>query len=540
MTTDGPTPRQHHLHAVEPTFDEPPYNPAYDTGAAPHNTTDRGRAAIQNNDAEQAVLGALLLAPHLATTLAPELNPDDFWRPHHATIWTAIHDLNTAGTVPDPVLVGQHLTKAGEVQRIGGLPYLHTLMAACPHPEQATSYAAIVRDTARLRGVQELGTKFHQLATTADATTATRHIEQAYETLEAIVTRWGPATPTDHSGLVDLSWVNGGTPPVIDPPSICRRTDGTALFYPGKVNGIFGDPECGKTWLAQAAIVETLNAGGTAAMIDVDHNGPNHTAARLLLLGARLEHIADPERFRYYEPDEPDELRAAIDDVVRRAPNVVLIDSIGEAIPMYGANTNDGDEITNAMRYLCTRPADAGSCVITIDHLPKSSEARTTGYAIGSIAKKRMIRGSYLRAEARTQPAPGQIGRITLRIEKDTSGELRKTSGGGYAGTLVLDSTESETHGITKWSVGREETPKNDDGTFRPTRQMEAIYRYVEDNDQCSTKDIETDVPGKASVLRTALKLLVHEGFISTIPGPRGARLHHAIVTYREAEDDHA
>lgn len=94
---------------------------------------------------------------------------------------------------------------------------------------------------------------------------------------------------------------------------------------------------------------------------------------------------------------------------------------------MLGTNTNDGDEISGVMRLLCTRPADAGSCVITIDHLPKSTEARTSGYAIGSIAKKRMIRGTYLRAEARTQPATGQIGRITLRIEK---GHRRRTPQG--------------------------------------------------------------------------------------------------------------
>lgn len=533
MTTDGPNTRQPHLHAVAPPPpDEPPFDPAYDTPA-------RTNLPPANADAERAVLGALLLAPELAPTLRPELAADDFYWPNHGTIWDAIHNIHDTGETPDPLLVAQHLIRTGDLQKVGGGPYLHTLMAACPIPTQATRYAEIVRDTARLRAVDALGTRFHQLARTGDPTDVTRNIEQAYEDLEHVVTRWGPTTPTTATGFVDLGWVNGGTPPVIDPPTVCRRTDGTALFYPGKVNGIFGDPECGKTWLAQAAIVETLNDGGTAAMVDVDHNGPNASAARLILLGARLDHIADPARFRYYQPDDPDELRAAIDDLVRIRPDVVLLDSIGEAIPMYGANTNDGDEITNAMRFLCTRPADAGSCVITIDHLPKSSEARTTGYAIGSIAKKRMIRGSYLRAEARTQPAPGQIGRITLRIEKDTAGELRKASGGGYAGTLTLDSTESETHGISRWSINREEAPKNDDGTFRPTRLMEAISKYVEDNDQCSQRDIESDVSGKSNHLRAALKLLIHEGFVHTVPGPRGARLHHSTALYREAEDDH-
>lgn len=537
MTADGPPPARHHLQAVPP--DEPPYDPAYDGPA--------GRPPIANADAERALLGALLLDPTLNNQIRDDVATDDFFWPHHGTIWTAIHDIAATGRTVDPVLVADHLLRTGDLQRIGGGPYLHTLMQACALPIQAPHYAQIVRDTARLRGLGDIGTKLVQLARTGDPTDPTRPLEQAYEDLEQLVTRWGPTTTHAATGFVDLSWLDGGQPPVVDPPTICRRADGTALFYKGKVNGIFGDPECGKTWLAQAAIIETLLDGGTAAMVDVDHNGPNHTAARLLLLGGDLAErtdlaslLADPSRFRYYQPDDADELRAAIDDLVHRAPDVLLIDSIGEAIPMYGANTNDGDEITNAMRFLCTRPADAGSCVITIDHLPKSTEARSTGYAIGSIAKKRMIRGAYLRAEARNQPAPGQIGRITLRIEKDTAGELRKASGGGYAGTLTLDSTRSETHGTTAWSIAREEAPKNDDGTFRPTKLMEAISRYVEDNDQCTQRDVQSDVPGKDKYVTQALKLLIHEGFISTIPGPRGSRLHHAIALYREAEDDHA
>jgi hypothetical protein len=109
------------------------------------------------------------------------------------------------------------------------------------------------------------------------------------------------------------------------------------------------------------------------------------------------------------------------------------------------------------MRQVCTRPAIAGSCVITIDHLPKSNEARATGFAIGSIAKKRMIRGAYLRADAKVKPAPGGIGRITLRIEKDTMGELRRSSGGGYAGTLVLDSTDDY---ALEWSIAATSSPR--------------------------------------------------------------------------------
>lgn len=520
------------------TADEPPFDPNYDQ---PPNTSNRPPADPQ---AERALISAVLNDPTAQTQIAHEVTAADFWRLNHEKIWTTIQTLATNNTPADAVLVHAALIQAGHTEAARELPDILTTPST---PNLAPHYAKLIRDHARLRVVDTTATKLHDLVNRSKIGMVEHYLTDALQSIEEAATRWGPTTDTRETGFVDLAWLDGGTPPHIDPPTICRRADGASLFYAGKVNGIFGDPECGKTWLAQAAIIETLLNGGTTAMVDVDHNGPHHTAARLLLLGADLADrqdllklLADPNRFRYYQPDDGQQLRAAIDDLTNRAPDVLLIDSIGEAIPMYGANTNDGDEITNAMRHICTRPADAGSCVITIDHLPKSAEARSTGYAIGSIAKKRMIRGAYIRAEARVQPAPGQRGLITLRIEKDTAGELRKTSGGGYAGTFTLDSTRSETHGITAWSIGREEAPKNDDGTFRPTKLMEAISRYVEDNDQCTQRDIESDVPGKSSYLRTALKLLIHEGFISTVPGPRNSRRHHAIALYREAEDDNA
>jgi hypothetical protein len=560
-TGDRPTPARH-LHPVDPN--EPPYDPAFDKEPGLDSYADRlGFLAstigeldpsplngpITDNAAEMAVLGAILIDPSIAPSLAPELTPTDFWRPAHSDLWNLIQDLTARDETPDLVTLGPALHAAGITKKFpSGPAYLADLMRACPNPAQAPAYAQIVRDTARLRQLDNIALTLRQTARNATATDAGRHLEQAFDALEQVVTRWGPAAPSSNSGLVDLSWLAGGTPPTVEPPTILRRTDGHALFYAGKVNGIFGDPECGKTWIAQAAGLEALYNGGTFAIIDVDHNGPVATAGRLSLLGAHVGHLADPTRFRYYQPDDPDELRAAIDDVVRHAPTVVLIDSIGEAIPMLGANTNDGDEITNAMRFLCTRPADTGSCVITIDHLPKNTEARSTGYAIGSIAKKRMIRGAYIRAEARLQPAPGQKGLITLRIEKDTAGELRRHSGGGYAGTFTLDSRypgdqlpdQPQGHGSVTWSLGRDEAPKNTDGTFRPTQLMEKISRFVEENDLCTGRDVAEGVKGKGEYVHKALKLLIHEGFITAMPGKGRSILHHSAALYREAEDDHA
>lgn len=146
--------------------------------------------------------------------------------------------------------------------------------------------------------------------------------------------------------------------------------------------------------------------------------------------------------------------------------------------------------------------------------------------------------GAYIRVEAKVKPVPGGIGRVMLRIEKDRTGELRKSSGGGYAGTLTLDSTHSETEGITRWSIGREDSPITTEGKFRPTHLMEKVSRFVEDNDQATGADIARAKFGKAEHVRAAIQCLIEEGFISPIAGPRNSTLHHSTAIYRESEDD--
>lgn len=255
----------------------------------------------------------------------------------------------------------------------------------------------------------------------------------------------GPdSEPTEETGPLwaDLSWVNGGERPPIPAPEFAARDDGHCLFYTGALNGVFGDPETGKTWLVMVGGVEALADGKRFAFIDTDNNGQAMTVDRLLALGVKPEVIADPARFRYYEPNDKETLRAVIAEVT--GWEYVVLDSLGEATPMLGRKSNDTDDMTIVMRII-SPPARVG-CMVTVDHLPKDPEARQRG-AIGSIAKKRAMRGAYLRMEKRDHFAPGREGVAYVRIEKDTPGGVRRwTNDGEYVGTFVLDATGPRLH----------------------------------------------------------------------------------------------
>src|SRR5690625_7349369 len=82
----------------------------------------------------------------------------DFYRPAHETIYDAIIDLYGRGEPADPVTVASELTKGGEVGRIGGAPYLHTLGSQEPTAANAGFYAESVRARAVRRRRGEGGT----------------------------------------------------------------------------------------------------------------------------------------------------------------------------------------------------------------------------------------------------------------------------------------------------------------------------------------------------------------------------------------------
>lgn len=209
-------------------------------------------------------------------------------------------------------------------------------------------------------------------------------------------------------------------------PTIGLRNDNEALLYEKAVNVVFGVPEAGKTLVASAIAADTIFDGGSLLLIDVDHNGAVASLARLRSFGIAEKTLSDPSRFRYASPEDKADMEAVILDATIWKPTIVILDSIGELLPMFGANSNDGDEYTLVHRQVLTRLADTGACVLAIDHEAKG--ATSGAWAIGSTAKKRAVDGVMLRAELIRTFSPGNGGKSRLRIVKDRHGGLRAIS----------------------------------------------------------------------------------------------------------------
>jgi len=126
------------------------------------------RTPPQNIEAEQSVLGAMMLSKDAMADVIESVRANDFYRPAHETIYDVAIKLYNAGDPVDALTVGAELQKSGQLAKIGGAEYLHTLISVVPSAASAGYYARLVREQAILRKLVEAGTRIANLGYDAE------------------------------------------------------------------------------------------------------------------------------------------------------------------------------------------------------------------------------------------------------------------------------------------------------------------------------------------------------------------------------------
>ena len=111
----------------------------------------------QNLEAEESVLGAMLLAPGAIGAVSEILDASDFYRESHAKIFRAALELYGRGEPVDVITLVDALEERGELEAAGGRVRIHELAALVPATANAAHYARIVREMATLRGLIRAG-----------------------------------------------------------------------------------------------------------------------------------------------------------------------------------------------------------------------------------------------------------------------------------------------------------------------------------------------------------------------------------------------
>src|SRR3954447_1919652 len=117
----------------------------------------------QNLDAEESVLGAMMLSPGAIGAVSEVVSAADFYRESHGTIFKAALGLYQKGEPVDAITLVDELEERGELESVGGRQRIHELASLVPATSNAAHYARIVREMATLRGLIRAGSEIARL-----------------------------------------------------------------------------------------------------------------------------------------------------------------------------------------------------------------------------------------------------------------------------------------------------------------------------------------------------------------------------------------
>ena len=312
----------------------------------------------------------------------------------------------------------------------------------------------------------------------------------------------------------DLAGVMAGDDPEPE-PEFLARLDGKALFYSGKVNGLIGESESGKTWVALLAVLQALRDARRVLYLDFEDTASG-IVARLRSMGAS---DADLSRLLYISPDEDltgDARRDLAETIADFDPELIILDGFNAAMTLLGLELTDNTDATAFSQRLLKPLARTGACVVYVDHVPKNRDQRGKG-GIGAQAKRAMTTGCAINVEVVAAFGRGMTGRLRLTVDKDRPGHVRAASvGATRIGEAVLESRADGSVLVEiERAMGDGEAANLHDEAIRIE-----IMRKVKGHGEggCSRNDIVTSTGKSADTLRPHIAWLLDRGQLVELP----------------------
>jgi len=221
------------------------------------------RVPPQNLEAEQSVLGAMLIDRQAVAAVAHKLVPEDFYSDRHQHLFAAMLALYNRGEPVDPITVQDELIRTGKLEEVGGLTYLTSLINLVPTTANVLQYAEIVESKAILRRLQTVARRIVDECYTAED--VDEMLQEAEKSIFAVTQRRSArgyvhirdALVTAYGHLEHLYSTRGRTTGV---PSGYRDLDAlTSGFQPSDLIIVAARPAVGKTAF-------TLNIARNAAV----------------------------------------------------------------------------------------------------------------------------------------------------------------------------------------------------------------------------------------------------------------------------------
>jgi hypothetical protein len=392
-----------------------------------------------NREAEESVLGAMLVAKGAIPPVMGELQREDFYLERHKPIFDAIRSLAERGAGVDTLTVSAELEQHGRLEDAGGKPYVYQLAAAVPAAGHVVDYVQLIRDKADLREWKRLG---HDLAVLPDCNGSLEPLLERHDRLrgKARGRRGAQSRVADLSRVRPIRWAWSGRLPL------------------GYLSLLVGAEGIGKGTL-QAWLVSRLTRGelpgdleGERARVLIvgdEDSFESVVVPRLYAAGADLELVetlCDDEEVLDVHRDAA-KLREL---VVRKDFRVVVLDSLLDTLEV-GLDDGKPKPVRDALRPLRRVVRDLDACVLGLMHPTKGAKPTFRDLLSGSHQFNASSRSSLLLGQH-----PEDEGRLVLvrgkgnlsapppSFEFAIEGRDLELNGHAFSSPIVVDGVEGE------------------------------------------------------------------------------------------------
>jgi len=330
----------------------------------------------QNLDAEESVLGAMMLSPGAIGAVSEALDAGDFYRESHAKIYRAALALYAKGDPVDAITLVDELEERSELEDVGGRVRIHELAALVPATANAGHYARIVREMATLRGLIRAGSQVAQLGWDRPGET-TDLVDRA----EQIVFELSQSRVTSEFAHIEtllkesferITALYEAGAEVTGTPSGFRDLDRlTAGFQPGNLIIVAARPSMGKSALGLCIVANlAVRANVTTAIFTLEMS-KSEVTQRLMCSEAKVE----SQRLRTGKlgTDDWPRLTAACDKLAK-AP--IYVDDTGSITMM---------EIRSKARRLKSKEPTLG--LIVVDYMQLMTTGQTAENRVQEVSQ---------------------------------------------------------------------------------------------------------------------------------------------------------
>ncbi len=245
-------------------------------------------------EAEESVIGSILLSNDAASDVMDKLSPEDFYFPAHQAIYTAIRDLFNANQAIDAITVAEELRRVGQLERVGGVAGITRLLDIVPSAANVEFYAGIVEEHSQRRHLMKAGSSITDLAFRLDDEIHTV-LDRAEQTVLSVAGRkvgdtMQPIGPLFFSTLEELERLEAQGSDITGLSSGFTDLDKKLTgLHPANLVIIAARPAMGKSALtANIAMNVAVDQGRPVAVFSLEMS-KEEVAQRMLCSKARID-----------------------------------------------------------------------------------------------------------------------------------------------------------------------------------------------------------------------------------------------------------